>query len=275
MFVVLTLAPAQPRSFFAGFLDKLKPRPPTAALKSAYGCRYLHIHQPMTPAGANWKMITTLSGKWAGRLVLPEDCQLPQGYGLSRIVPEEYLERLLVNTACQAVQASRTELYERNVVLIDPSGRRQWAALALLQYCTALTVVTESPARYQVFCSQAMEHYGAPVALAQDTSQLHGPLFAVAPAQSPPPPCPCPVFTNAGASGDSWINSLALAPERLCGQLPTGVPALPFAAALWQLGRVAKVGGFWADSCRIGGRLQSFDELAAFLYGRAVQLRMR
>lgn len=274
MFVILTFSQTDSDCFLRRILDKLKPRPPTVSHGKAMGCKYVHINQPLgSGAAPKWKRIEKIAGRWAGRLYMNKDIAIDPRSCISRASTTEYEERICVNTACQALDKSRTELYERQVGLVDREGKFQWAAPQLLKYCTTLYVYTESPKRYEKFCSQMLEAYGAPVFVSDNIKSLEKCILIVSPDCRDYDWPQCPVITCSRFMAKNVVNQISFSPLQIGFPIPRNIDPIIFAAALWQTSKVGSLAKLWGDNCRVGGRLSDIGDCSALIYSRAVCLR--
>lgn len=273
MFVILTFSHPYGGCFLERILDKLKPRPPTLEYGSVLGCKYAHINQPLGGGEIRWKSIEKIAGRWASRLYMNKEVEIDPQSCVSRVSTAEYEQRVCVNTACRALDMSKTELYERQVGLVDREGKYQWAAPELLKYCTTLQVYTESPEKYDRLSSRMMEAYGAPVFVRDNIKSLEKCILIVSPDCKDYDWQGCPVITCSSSNGQNIISDISFSPLQIGLPIPRGIDPLIFAAALWQTGKISSFSRMWGDICRIGGRLSDIRDCSALVHSRAVCLR--
>ncbi len=278
MFAAAAVVKDERRGMLAELWDRLKGRQTKVTKHKAGSCSFWLIQSAQTRRGIDWDEISRLAGRDRTRLVLDPSVPIPEDVFIKRFVPGEFALRLLANTANQAVDDSRIELYQRTVGLLDPEGRCQKLVLELVKHFTAVKVYTQAPGRYQVFCRQMLEYYGVAVMVYDAPQSLDDCILVLSPGGCSigcrlPSDCPVVTAEEPEDCGGIPVSHLACAGgQAILGQLPPGMSPTYFLAALYELGRQRQLGSLAAESCRIGGRAAPTEEIPRLIRQRAQNL---
>ena len=235
MFVVLSRREVEGRGL-AKITQRLRTPAVTRKRESFLGNWYCRME--VTGKSIPWERVALLSGRAGGRLVLPPELEVPEGYGLGRFRPTILEGRLCALTAVQ-VAASGPEGAGAVAGLIDEDGVWSWCCRQLAQHFSAVRVWTRRRERYAEFAERLSGELGAPVSLAESPYDLSACSVTVSPGSFGVIKLGCPVITatQSGIQGSPTVNRMRLElPGELEEQIPEGIEPLDFIGAVYELG---------------------------------------
>lgn len=269
VFLALELVESKQKGIF-GFLSNILTKP-TATWEEAEACgvRYGLVRAPRTrTAEPNWTAIAQLVGRFADRVLLPDDLVLPPQSPLAPFCCPRFEQKVLLATACEIIKRTRMPMYRRIVGLIDPDGDYTDYLPVLLRHYTTVRVITENLQEYERAAAEMMDQLGAPVLIGTAPSILAECVLVVAPGRTfndAGTTLPCPVL--AGEQFDPpfrchLISGLQAggSPE-LAAQTPSGISPHRFAAALYEDSGVLPTGGFVAGKMLLDYKISDLPEV--------------
>jgi hypothetical protein len=205
------------------------------------GGRYAVLHVETSGGKIDWEAVERICGSYAGKLLLPENLEIPTGGRLRRLPLRRFGEQVLLKTACAWGDRTRLPMYRRMAGFIDPAGNHTDMLPVLLKHFTSIKVLTEEAQIYGEAAEQMMEELGAPVLLAEDFDSFRDCVLVVAPAavhtdREVTFPCPILCGDSFEAAGRferiSGLQAAVREPVRSC--CPRGIRPHDFAGALYE-----------------------------------------
>lgn len=270
MFVTLELQQPNRRGLLK-YASALLPRPrPEVAERDAFGVRYALIRAQLRGGEPDWQAVEAAAGRYAGRMLFPDDVSPPPGSGMRAVSCPRFELRVLCDTACELVKRTRMPMYRRVLGLFDPQAEYSELLYPLLHHYTTIRVVTADPRLYDDAADRMLEQLGAPVLLGTDSSAFADCVLVLAPG-TPAAPLklrpPCPVLSTAPLplpGGDNFYAPEAVVQPEIAALCPPGTSPRHFAAALHDYCEV-DVGSYTADRLSHSGRLCTLEESAGLL----------
>ncbi len=275
MFAVLVVKPSGRHGIVGALLDRLMRRRAFVQKKTIMGVQYSQLTVFETKRGIYWTEIERLCGLKCGNLVMPRGLKPPSDSCVVPFVPLRFYSYLVRNTAIEIIKKSDIQLYRRMVGVVDIEGVYQQTVLELIHHCSAVRILTDNEQRYNAFCTQVMDTYGAPVIATADPHSLANCVLIVAPsgisalqaesltapvisATDTQKPVRCPVICDLEVE----------IPPNLAGSIPEGIEPTDFLGALFEMGGIKEITSVCAAGGRCKGRNLSISEVSRYITDR-------
>lgn len=180
------------------------------------------------------------AGALRARVLLPKGVRLPSESGLSVFEPSVFFERLLFNTAVDAIEKMQLEPFRVSVCVFDENAYLLDLVENLIPLAFELRVITNCVTAYEQLSKLFLERHGLSLIVSSraDDSVLSSTFVVSASAKAVPLIFPGVLFTN---KRRKFMNAVVVCgegfelDEKFAALLPEKIDPLRFAGALYEL----------------------------------------
>ena len=187
-----------------------------------------------------WEKIEEAAGALRSRMILPAGISLPKESGLSVFTPTVFFERLLFNTAVDAVEKMGLDPCRVSITVFDENAYLVDLIEKLLPLAFQLRIITSCTAAYEQLAEYLFERYGLSVIVSANGNESVLSSTVIISGSSKPVPLLFSgiLFTN---EKKKFMNAVVMTgedfdlPKKYAVLLPDGIDSLLFAGALYEL----------------------------------------
>lgn len=146
---------------------------------AATGFPYYVLPLPVIDGKPDWEYTSGAAGGCAGRIIVPEGLEPPEGCGLDVYFPERFASEAVFEAAVRLLEKSDERKNGLTVTVYDPRALLSGEVWRLPEVSARVRIVTENAGKYEFSRKKAMELFGASLVFCGSTRESDAVLTAV------------------------------------------------------------------------------------------------